>query len=56
MGTVTRLSNKKRLALIMERTMREAKKRDPHCIVYSTTALSEEIFRQLTTKRRKRKK
>jgi len=56
MGTVTRLTNKKRLRLIIQRTMREAKEKDPDCMVYDTSPLIEEAFRQCRERAEKRTK
>jgi len=55
MGTVTRLTNKKRLSLIEKRIIRETRKNDPNCILYNTGPLFDEVLRQIKEEERQKK-
>lgn len=47
MGTVTRLTNKKRLELIEKRAFRDQKKKDPERLFLNPGPVVEEVIRQL---------
>jgi len=56
MGTVTRLTNKKRLALIEQRIIRETRKKDPDGVFYDPSPLYDEVLRQIKEDERDKKR
>jgi len=56
MGTVTRLTNKKRLALIEQKIIRETRKKDQNCFLYDTGPLFDEVLRQIKEEERQKQK
>lgn len=53
--TVIHLTNRRRLALIEKRIIRETRAKDPNCILYDTGPLFDEVLRQIKEEERQKK-